>query len=42
MKLKDFKQAMDWRRRVGFNGGGYVKKKVLPKRNLKKKLKKEN
>jgi hypothetical protein len=27
MKLKEFKQAMDWRRRVGFNGGGYVKKR---------------
>ena len=32
MKFKELKQAMDWRRRVGFNGGGYVKKKVLPKK----------
>ena len=30
MKFNELKQAMDWRRRVGFNGGGYVKKKVLP------------
>ena len=40
MKLKDFKQAMDWRRRVGFNGGGYVKKKVLPKKKPEEEVKK--
>ena len=40
MKLKEFKQAMDWRRRVGFNGGGYVKKKVLPKKKPEEEVKK--
>ena len=40
MKLKDFKQAMDWRRRVGFNGGGYVKKRVLPKKKPEEEVKK--
>jgi len=42
MKLKDFKQAMDWRRRVGFNGGGYVKKKVLPQPKPKEEAEKVN
>ena len=42
MKFNELKQAMDWRRRVGFNGGGYVKKEFYQKRNLKKKLRKEN
>ena len=38
MKFSELKQAMDWRRRVGFNGGGYVRakfangKRVLPKK----------
>ena len=40
MKLKEFKQAMDWRRRVGFNGGGYVKKRVLPKKKPEEEVKK--
>ena len=40
MKFKEFKQAMDWRRRVGFNGGGYVKKKVLPKKKPEEEVKK--
>lgn len=42
MKLKEFKQAMDWRRRVGFNGGGYVKKKVLPQPKPKEEAEKVN
>jgi len=40
MKFKEIKQAMDWRRRVGFNGGGYVKKKVLPKKKPEEEVKK--
>ena len=42
MKLKEFKQAMDWRRRVGFNGGGYVKKKDLPQPKPKEEAEKVN
>ena len=48
MKLKDFKQAMDWRRRVGFNGGGYVRakfangKRVLPKKKPEEEAEKVN
>jgi hypothetical protein len=33
---------MDWRRRVGFNGGGYVKKKVLPQPKPKEEAEKVN
>jgi hypothetical protein len=40
MKFKELKQAMDWRRRVGFNGGGYVKKRVLPKKKPEEEVKK--
>ena len=40
MKFSELKQAMDWRRRVGFNGGGYVKKKVLPKKKPEEEVKK--
>ena len=40
MKFKELKQAMDWRRRVGFNGGGYVKKKILPKKKPEEEVKK--
>ena len=40
MKFNELKQAMDWRRRVGFNGGGYVKKKVLPKKKPEEEVKK--
>ena len=42
MKLNELKQAMDWRRRVGFNGGGYVKKKVLPKKKPEEEAEKVN
>ena len=48
MKLKEFKQAMDWRRRVGFNGGGYVRakfangKRVLPKKKPEEEAEKVN
>ena len=40
MKFSELKQAMDWRRRVGFNGGGYVKKKILPKKKPEEEVKK--
>ena len=40
MKFNELKQAMDWRRRVGFNGGGYVKKRVLPKKKPEEEVKK--
>ena len=40
MKIAEYKQMMDWRRRVGFNGGGYVKKKVLPKKKPEEEVKK--
>ena len=42
MKFSELKQAMDWRRRVGFNGGGYVKKKVLPQPKPKEEAEKVN
>ena len=42
MKFNELKQAMDWRRRVGFNGGGYVKKKVLPQPKPKEEAEKVN
>ena len=42
MKLNELKQAMDWRRRVGFNGGGYVKKKILPKKKPEEEAEKVN
>jgi hypothetical protein len=48
MKFKELKQAMDWRRRVGFNGGGYVRakfangKRVLPKKKPEEEAEKVN
>jgi len=42
MKIAEYKQMMDWRRRVGFNGGGYVKKKVLPQPKPKEEAEKVN
>ena len=42
MKFSELKQAMDWRRRVGFNGGGYVKKRVLPKKKPEEEAEKVN
>ena len=48
MKFSELKQAMDWRRRVGFNGGGYVRakfangKRVLPKKKPEEEAEKVN
>ena len=42
MKIAEYKQMMEYLTRPGFNGGGSVRNKIiLPKRNLKKQLRKE-